>query len=834
MDTKNKIYSSNAFSYFAIKLVSIEGIFSNEQNKIYVQKLEENRNKHIKLINALIGEKDERLTYEIRYVCNAIKENQMLRKIDIYFICQLKNFTQDEVTKHLVTIYQILDATFDEYNFELLDSGQVKNLIMKKEPKFIYSYTRRVIIDRLDTLETGINVKNIGFSEHIPENINDNYEQSITYLFPYNYSIYKGEKFFADLSFHGINYFIIRVKIKPALVSREEENFIEQQIIKCEKFAQISLSSSITETEKIYPTLQKLARDYQNSLLNFLFGLKKNTALMTIEIESEEKLPEVYLHTLGPYFSSPVMASSNFDLQFTGNYEVVEIYNNDKNLKIEKEIKINLRKHPLIPENITRLLYLFNSEEICCAFRFPLQPTELIPNFNVSLFKERLAPVELIEQFQQQKKSGVLIGYNIYKSQKNEIRILDEDLKKHVYIIGQTGTGKSTLIETMVLDCIRTNKGVCFIDPHGDLFKRILGKIPKNRIRDVIVLDPADADYPIGFNVLEYYDPNQRYFIANEFVSIIRRLLISDYGEYAISHFTGPIFYKYLRNMLLLIMSDPDNPGTLIDLYNCFSSDNEWLKWYPLKFKDPILEIFIENELKNRSLTASSRDEVSLGEYVGSKLQNFVFDPLLRNIFIQRRSSINVLEIMNSGKILLVNLAKGELSEENSRFLGMILLTKIMSAAMERVKLPKSKRREFYIFVDEFQNIAINSFTILLSEARKFGLSLIIANQFIEQISDSKITLSIFGNVGTFICFRLGQIDASKIEQKFLPYVSSFNLTYLPNWYAFMTTLCKGKNTIPFVIQTKVDEEKYSKEIAKKVIDSSREQYSLNYTSIKK
>lgn len=820
----DKIYSSGNFSFFAIKLVSIQGITETNQNIVQTILSEENRNKHIKFIDTLIGKADENIIYEICYVCKEINVTQVLRKIDVYLICQLQNYSIEDAQNHLITIYQILNSTFDEYDFEILDSKQVKNLINRKEPEYIYQITRKVILDQLDTLESGITIKNIGFVQENNSEISQNSkkENYITYIFPFKYSVYYGEKLFADLSYQGINSFTLSIKIQPTLIQKDEENFIEEQITKCEKFAQISILSSSPETERIYPTLQKLARDYQSNLLNFLFALKRNTALMTVEIVSSQKIPEPYLHTLASYISAPESQFSNNSFLFTGGYEIHEL----KSKKVNKnKLSINIENHPLLPDGVSRLLYVFSSEEISCAFRFPPMPKDLIPNFNIKLFKERLAPIELIEQYKKTN-SGTLIGYNIFKTHKNEIRILEEDLKKHVYIIGQTGTGKSTILETMMLDCIRNGKGVCFIDPHGDLFKRILGKIPEKRINDVVIFDPADSEYPVGFNFLEYDDINQRYFIANEFVNIIRRLLISEFGVYGASGVTGPIFYKYLRNMLLLVMSDKDNPGTLIDLYISFSSDNAWRRWYPLKIKDPMLEVFVENELKKRSITDSDRGEISLGEYVASKLQNFVFDPLLRNIFIQKKSTINILDIINKGKILLVNLAKGELSEENSRFLGMVLMTKIMSAAMTRVKMQEKQRKEFYLFVDEFQNIATNSFITLLSEARKFGISLTIANQFIEQIEDSHITLSIFGNVGTFICFRLGQVDAKKLEQKFLPYVSAFHLANLPNWHAYVTTLHNGRNTIPFIIQTILDKQDYSEKVANRVRETSRAKYS--------
>ncbi|MCR4417770.1 MAG: type IV secretion system DNA-binding domain-containing protein [Ignavibacteria bacterium] len=517
-------------------------------------------------------------------------------------------------------------------------------------------------------------------------------------------------------------------------------------------------------------------------------------------------------------FTQILEFNRSFDSYFAGGYEIRDITKQLKNSSdnpIDKFFDLNLISHSILPEDVYRLLYFFNSEEASCGFRFPAPPTEIIPNFDLKLYKDRLAPIEIIEQSKNEN-FGCLIGINHYKNLINKISIGFKDLKRHVYIIGQTGTGKTTVLNTMILDLIKKGKGVCVIDPHGDLFTNILGKIPDSRINDVVVIDPSDENNSIALNFLEYQNNDEKYFIANEFVGIIRKLIESEYGISGAREVTGPIFYKYLRMMTLLVMSNPEKIGNIKDLYDCFAYSDKWCEFVPADIDDEQLEVFID-ELEKTDVTDKGRDALSLGDYINSKLYNFVFDPKLRRIFNQKKSSFNFLDLINSNKIILVNLAKGLLTEENSRFFGMLIMAKLTAAAMQRIKMKPTERNDFYLVVDEFQNVATTSFTSLLSEARKFGFSLIIANQFLQQIIDEQITQSIFGNVGTVICFRIGQMDAGRIEQIFLPYFSAHDLINLPNWFAYVSTTFQGKNNFPFIIETIPDFTPPSAKTANKV-----------------
>jgi hypothetical protein len=276
---------------------------------------------------------------------------------------------------------------------------------------------------------------------------------------------------------------------------------------------------------------------------------------------------------------------------------------------------------------------------------------------------------------------------------------------------------------------------------------------------------------------------------------------------------------------LLLATSDPSDPGTLLEFYNIFQERNYWRKWLPLKSTDPLLQRWTDEVLPRTNYLSPGSDNVSLGGYIGSKFQGFVFDPRVRNIFAQKRSTIDVEAIIKQEKILLVNLAKGKITEANSQFMGMLLLASLQNAVMRRANEPETVRRPFFLYVDEFQNIATQSFISLISEGRKFGIGLVLANQFISQIGNTRITESILGNVGTVVAFRLGPIDAELIERETLPQIGRADLINLPNRHAFLKALVNGAPARPIHVETVLPEVPYRREVEDRIKKSSRQKY---------
>lgn len=417
------------------------------------------------------------------------------------------------------------------------------------------------------------------------------------------------------------------------------------------------------------------------------------------------------------------------------------------------------------------------------------------------------------------------LGFFQNRQEQVPFRLSLEDRLQSVYVVGKTGTGKSTALLGMMLDDIREGHGLCLIDPHGDLYRDVLGRIPSHRHDDVVLLDPADAEFPVGLNPLEVQNESERHFIVQEFVGIVARLIEDEFGAHALAHMAGPIFFQHLRMGLLLATSDLEDPGTLLEFYNIFHTRTYWKKWLPLKTKDPLLEQWVANVLPRTNYVAPGSDHISLGGYIGSKLESFVFDPRFRNIFGQKRATVNVSDAMDSGKILLVNLARGELTEMNSRFMGMILLALLQNAAMRRGRQEGGKRRPFFLYVDEFQSMATQSFVSLLSECRKFGVGLVLANQFISQISNTRITDAILGNVGTLISFRVGPGDCDVIEQQISPGAGSLSLLNLPNFMAYVKALTNGDPSRSFAVQAMRPSRMVDPDVVATVRTLSRQRY---------
>jgi hypothetical protein len=452
------------------------------------------------------------------------------------------------------------------------------------------------------------------------------------------------------------------------------------------------------------------------------------------------------------------------------------------------------------PEDLTRLPWLVDGHEAATAFRLPIATRDGLPGLLVRSARRRPIPRVVALHAPE---GGVHLGESRQLDHGQPVFVSERDRRQHMYVVGQTGTGKTTLLKHMVLDDICAGRGVAVIDPHGDLFEELLASIPAERWDDVVVLDPTDIDNPVGLNLLQCDAAEDRHLVVREMHAIMSRLLHDQYGAKS-QEFTGPIFFQHMQMNMLLAMSDPDHPGTLLQFYEIYRTPSFYKRWLPLVWTDHMLDRWVSGPLTKTDYLARSGSDISVGEYLSSKFDDFVFDPMLRSMFGQSRSTIDLLDIMDSGKILLVNLAKGQLSEQNSRFLGMVIMAKLQVAAMRRGRQAKEQRAPFFLYVDEFQNLATENFVLMLSEARKFGLGLVLANQFVSQIDNQRIVDAIFGNVGTLCAFRVGRKDAGMLESQFAPYFSEHDLANLPNWEACLRTTVGGQMAPPFTVNTVV------------------------------
>src|SRR5579872_2047054 len=408
---------------------------------------------------------------------------------------------------------------------------------------------------------------------------------------------------------------------------------------------------------------------------------------------------------------------------------------------------------------------ILNTEELVSIWHLPTPYIET-PNIKWLTSKRAPAPINIPRE-------GLLLGYNTFRNVKTEVHIQRDDRRRHMYVIGRTGTGKSELLRNMAIKDIQAGEGLCVVDPHGDLVEGILQHIPKERAEDVILFEPFDTERPMGLNILEVHSEEEKDFAVQEMISIFYKLVTDP-------QMLGPMFEHNMRNAMLTLMADRDYPGAITDIPKIFT-DTEFQKYKVSKVADIVVRNFWEKEMGK---TSDFHKSEMLG-YLISKVGRFVENSMMRNIVGQAKSSFDFREVMDTGKILLLNLAKGKTGEINAKLIGLIIVSKLQMAALSRADMPEEKRRDFYLYVDEFQNFITDSFSTILSEARKYRLNLIIAHQYLAQLEQSagsqgagtqSLQDAVFGNAGTEICFRIGVEDAETMAKEFAPVFNDFDL----------------------------------------------------------
>lgn len=434
--------------------------------------------------------------------------------------------------------------------------------------------------------------------------------------------------------------------------------------------------------------------------------------------------------------------------------------------------------------NARRSLYL-TTEELASIYHFPL-PTTVAARLHILKAKSAEPPAEL-------PKEGIVLGKNIFRAQERMVRMARDDRRRHLYMIGQTGTGKTNLIKNMVLQDIALGEGVAVIDPHGDLVDDILGFIPPERADDVIVFNPGDIARPLGLNILEIDpdEPQQKSFVIDDFYKILRTIY-KDLPEAF-----GPIFEKFFKNTIMLLLDDYKNEiPTIAEISRVFA-DKEYRDAKLDRETNPEIIRFWRFEAEKMSGEWSLPN---MSGYITSKFSPFLINEYVRPIITQQKSAFNFRDVMDNKKILLVNLSKGLIGELNANLLGMIVVSKLLVAAFSRVDTPEAERKDFFLYIDEFQNFTTDSIAVILSEARKYRLNLIIAHQFIKQLQEN-IRDAAFGNVGSMLSFRIGADDAEYLKNKFEPVFSPQDLMNISNFNAYVKLLIHNQTSPPFNIQ---------------------------------
>ncbi len=492
-----------------------------------------------------------------------------------------------------------------------------------------------------------------------------------------------------------------------------------------------------------------------------------------------------------------------------GQYNIYEYGNSFT--KIAPTFQGAMVRHFIFRHFDRRYSFTMNPEELASIYHFPLPTTET-PKINWLLSRKALPPSNLPTE-------GIMLGASEYRGHNYEIRMKSGDRRRHMYCIGKSGSGKSVFQASLIRQDVLEGRGVCVIDPHGDLADEILEYVPKERADDVIFFDPADYDRPVGLNMLEFdpTKPQEKTFAINEMLKIFDKL-------YDLKSTGGPMFELYMRNTILLMMEDVESGCTLMDIPKVLA-DDDYRAFKLSKCKSQDVKNFWEKEAQKAGGEASLANMVP---YITSKLTPFIYNDYMRPIIGQQKSTFNIREAMDSQKIVLVKLSKGKIGDLNAYLIGMVIVGKILMAALARGDMDPKDRKDFYLYIDEFQNFLTDSISAILSEARKYGLNLIIAHQFVGQLTqkggDNSIRDAIFGNVGTMIAFRIGVEDAEFLSKEFTPTFSEFDLVNVEAFTANAKILIDNTASRPFNFKP-VMAPKGNKELGNMIKELSRFKY---------
>ena len=457
---------------------------------------------------------------------------------------------------------------------------------------------------------------------------------------------------------------------------------------------------------------------------------------------------------------------------------------------------------------------LLTERELGTIYHFPDSRYNKIPIIQWISYKVLPPPPKLPTE-------GILLGRNRHRGKMTDIRILDVDRTRHQYCIGKSGSGKSALLSYMARQDIQRGEGVCVVDPHGDLIEDILAYVPKERAKDVIVFNPADTERPMGLNLLEAKTDEQKDRASLDAMEIFIKLFGNE--------IFGPRIQHYFRNGCLTLMDDEEEGATIIDVPRLFV-DDEFQHYKVSKCKNPVVRSFWEHEIAK----TGAREKEEMIPYFSAKFGPFITNTTIRNIIGQPKSAFDVRQIMDDGKILLVNLSKGKIGDTNAQLLGLIFVNKINMSALSRADVPQDERKPFYLYVDEFQNFTTDAFATILSEARKYNLALIMAHQYIGQLvaktsayeqQNTKLRDAVFGNVGTMLSFKIGAEDAEYMAKEYAPVLSEQDVIGIANYKCYIKLNINNTTSRPFSMETIWDESNKNKKIADLVKEYSRMKY---------
>lgn len=711
-----------------------------------------------------------------------------------------KKIITNQIKQHIKDEFGVLNILHEEGEWsQFQNQEELERIISPFIPKTVIEISQRTGTLTFGERSTFTSTNGIGFSALTAPTGKTVDSITTEVVFPY-YPVVGGWSDFVSFLITLPHNSMLRLNLKPTLLSEKES----------------------ANSDNLYKTLNRVSQGiprkgedtftYENDLKLIMDHVTKNRFSffdvvfeVHTELVTDGPVSAITCDMLGSSLSHPVDPES----LMKGGYDMAI-----KEIKEPYDLK-SWQFYELLkgdkPSPLSRFRYLMPLRVVAAAFHFPYAKQRAFPGIETKFLK-KTSPSDMLEGDQ-------VLAIDINSVNRNTVKMNLDDRRRHFYTVGQTGTGKSTFLEHQILQDIQNGLGVGLLDPHGELVVSVLKKIPPHRINDVIYINPADKIAPIGLNILEFRDEDERSFVIQELIRIFEQLFDERYK----SDMTGPTFYHYMRMMLTLITSDPNHKSTILDLYKVFTV-KDYYKRYDYKKNQNnefnILDVFMSQE----TFDFKRGSEMPFSGYFVTKLDNFIGDSQVRSILCQPESTVHFDEIMNEGKILLVNLSSAWSGEINSRFLGMLIMSKIQMATMRRAIVAPPDRRDFMLYVDEFQRVSTSAFTQLLSEARKYKVSLFLANQFTSQLKP-QIFEAIRGNVGSFLIFRVGDEDAKMLAPLVSPGYEREDLIRLPNWHGIFKGLKRGAVQPSFPVITIRDANVPDEEVMKKVIQLSREKY---------
>ncbi|GEM_PF-4849387 len=788
--------------FFALRVTEIENIFDRKGNSRLQDRLMQ---KQINLINA-IYQPEIIHGVEYRFCARPPKGKKLFRDIEIYIIVSTNHKEKKRSLRQARENYHgfiaILQSSFRLYTTEAIREREafMELFNQPRQLPFIREVRRRVSrLDQQSIIPRPRPKLSLAPLEKKSVGENDDTDKSILAVHPFIPVNSGYDKLFKLLGRVESPVFV-SIRISPTRIRPEEDQYFVDSIRECETIVRENVKSPRLNREQA----DILAR----ILLSHYLSLQDAPFAMHIFLASQKENPFGLAELLGTEVTRPV-GGTRFEIPgeklellsgYSGGYDI----NVPQNSAEHEDFTATLMMHdndrlvtPLADKpSENRLQFLYDASEAACAFHLPHSINDNLSGFPLRMSKVYPMPGELFTNRPGSRASGI-IGVNNYLGVRNVFCLPDEARRRHMYIVGQTGTGKSSILKSMILADIGAGKGVGVFDPHGDLIDYILARIPAERMEQVVLIDPTIKEYAVGVNIMEADTLQQKNFIVQEIISMAMSL----YDPGNRHGFAGPVFENMSRMALQAIMSVSDKKASFLD-FPLFFYDHRFRKSIltelgKKKYRhdlDPFLDLGLEAMQRHE-------DYHGIASWVVAKYGRVISDPSLRAILCQEKSTISFRDIMDNKKILLVNLNKSKMGALGSEWLGMFLLTKLQAAAMKRVDIPEARRQDFYLYIDEFQNSATENFADILAESRKYRLNLTLANQYVAQIP-VEMRKAIFGNVGTIIALRVGQDDAELLEGQFLPQFTRDDFIRLPNWKGVVASTATGKRLAPFTMDT--------------------------------